>query len=248
MIRFVAKVVEALAHPPRTDVRQPGTWITRSPDWLEYFGLALSVHHTATHEPLVLTSFETAFRNTCESVGWSSDPPASPTRRFIDLIVQPGTGPARRLSLKSTAARNFSESTAHISKLTEAAWIQDQRKAQDRRRKILGIFRDYAEAVDSIVLLRAFRLGTSIPFRYQFLEIPASILPQFKNLRWQTFSGTHRFSHIDPAKQLSPRSRLTDRMRRLPLGAFGLMPVSFTRNGTMGKNQLQVPLALRTEG
>ena len=180
-------MVEAWANPPRTDVRQPGTWITRSPDWLEYFGLALSVHHAATNEPLVLTSFETAFRNACESVGWNSGPPASPTQRFIDLIVQSGTGPARRLSLKSTAARNLNESTAHISKLTEAAWIQDQRKPQDRRRKILEIFRDYAEAVDSIVLLRAFRLGTSIPFRYQLLEIPTSIFASIQELPMADF-------------------------------------------------------------
>ena len=68
-IAFVAQVVESLSHPPRSDIQAPGTWITGSPDWMEYFGLALSVHHAATTEPLQLTAFETVFRNACAAAG-----------------------------------------------------------------------------------------------------------------------------------------------------------------------------------
>ena len=50
-IEFVAMVVESLANPPRADIREQGTWLTGSPEWMEYFGLALSVHHGATTEP-----------------------------------------------------------------------------------------------------------------------------------------------------------------------------------------------------
>ena len=42
---FVATVVESLSNPPRADVREQGTWLTGSPKWMEYFSLALSVHH-----------------------------------------------------------------------------------------------------------------------------------------------------------------------------------------------------------
>ena len=151
-IRFAARVVDALSDPPRTDVLAPGTWITRSKDWMEYFSLALSLHHAATREPLQLTSFETVFRNACESVGWTVAPPGSRTKRFVDLEVTTDDGLSRRLSLKSTAARNLSKNTAHISKLTEAAWIQDVRKSRDRRVRLLDLFAEYQRAVDAIVM------------------------------------------------------------------------------------------------
>lgn len=174
-IRFVANVVDSLSNPPRVSIRERGTWITGSPDWIEYFGLAISVHHGATTEPLGLTSFETVFRNACESVNWTLDPPGSATRRFVDLVVKTGSGRTRRISLKSTAAANLSQTRAHISKLTEAAWIQDARMARHRRRSTRTLFRQYQQAVDSIIMLRAFRNGLQTPNRYQLIEIPSSL-------------------------------------------------------------------------
>ena len=141
-VEFVVTVVKSLSNPPRADIRQQGTWLTGSPEWMEYFGLALSVHHGATPEPLALTAFETVFRNACRAAGWILDPPGSATRRFVDLEVVSGAGPARRFSLKSTAAKNLSEATAQISKLTEAAWIQDARTPRDRRARISELFRN----------------------------------------------------------------------------------------------------------
>lgn len=175
-IEFVATVVASLANPPSADIRAHGTWLTGVAPWIEYFGLALSVHHSATTEPLGLTAFEAVFRNACEHVDWTVDPPGSPTQRFVDLTVETGDGPPRRLSLKSTAEQKLSERTAKISKLTEASWIQDERKPTGRRRAMRQLFREYQAAVSSIILLRAFRRGTGvIPHRYQLLEIPARI-------------------------------------------------------------------------
>ncbi len=175
-IEFVATVVSSLSNPPSADIRSPGTWLTSVGAWIEYFGLALSVHHSATTEPLGLTAFESVFRNACQHVGWAVDPLGSPTRRFVDLIVQPASGPKRRLSLKSTAAARLSETSAHISKLTEAAWIQDERTATGRRNRTLELFREYQAAVTAIIILRAFRAGpATTPNRYQLLEIPATI-------------------------------------------------------------------------
>ena len=119
--------------------------------------------------------FETVFRNACTSVNWKVDDPGSPTRRFVDLEVQAGNEPKRRISLKSTSAKNLSETRVHISKLTEAAWIQDLRRAQERRNQTLSLFNDYTNAVDAIVMLRAFREGNNIPHRYQLIEIPTAI-------------------------------------------------------------------------
>ena len=123
----------------------------------EYFGLALSVHHGATMEPLRLTSFETVFRNACEHVGWNVLPPRSQTQRFIDMTVSPRPDMTLNLSLKSTAARNLSKTSLHISKLTEASWIQDIRKASQRRFETINLFRAYRQAVSHIIMLRAFR-------------------------------------------------------------------------------------------
>ena len=179
-VEFVSRMVDSLSRPPRADTLGE-TWITASPEWVEYFGLALSVHHGTTFEPLALTAFEAVFRNACEYVHWPTDPPGSLTRRFVDVTVEAG-GETRKLSLKSTAPRKLSESTAHISKLTEAAWIQDARTPSARRDAMLTLFREYREAVDAILMLRAFRQGTDVPpRRYQLVEIPGRVFDSIQS-------------------------------------------------------------------
>ena len=116
-VRFVARMVDSLSSPPSATSREPITWISRAPDWIEYFGLALSVHHGTTTDALGLNGFETAFGNACESVGWNVEWATSTTHRFSDLTVTDNEGRSRRLSLKSTAARSLSERSVHISKL-----------------------------------------------------------------------------------------------------------------------------------
>lgn len=189
-VAFVAKVVESLAHPPHAEtIRSPGTWLTARADWIEYFGLALSLHHAATTEPLKLMSFETVFRNACEHVGWEVDPSKSATQRFVDMTVYHGTS-SRRLSLKSTAMKRLQKSVVHISKLTEAAWIQDARTARSRRNRTLALFREFQEAVSEIIMLRAFGgAPDEVPGLYQLVEIPASIFDSIQHEPLATFSS-----------------------------------------------------------
>ena len=187
-IEFVARVMESLAKPPSANIRSRGTWLTGEPDWIEYFGLALSVHHGATTEPLGLSSFETVFRNACEHLNWSVDPPGSRTQRFVDMVVRPKSGNRRRLSLKSTAAKNLTKTALHISKLTEAAWIQDVRTARDRRDRTLELFRQYQRAVTQIVMLRAFREDIGkIPHKHQLVEVPISIFNSIQQTPLKVF-------------------------------------------------------------
>lgn len=181
-IEFVARVVDSLSNPPSLDIREHGTWLTGVPAWIEYFGLALSVHHSATTEPLAISGFEAVFRNACDHVEWGTDPPGSSTRRFVDVIVEPTGDVERRLSLKSTAAKKLSETSLHISKLTEAAWIQDARTPTARRQETQKLFRQYQEAVSHIVMLRAFRGGPSeAPRCYQLVEVPAAIFDSIQS-------------------------------------------------------------------
>ena len=188
-IRFVTRMVDSLSSPPTSTIREPNAWISRSSDWVEYFGLALSVHHGTTIEALGLNGFETTFGNACESVGWEVEWAESMTHRFSDLTVTDDANTSRKLSLKSTAAQAISRKTAHISKLTEAAWIQDTRTARERRRLTLQLFREYTGAVDSIVMLRAFRKRNEIPTRYQLLEVPTAIFHSLQNATLSQFSS-----------------------------------------------------------
>jgi len=175
-IEFAAKVIGSLTNPPRPDIRRHGIWLTEDKEWIEYFGLALSLHHSATTDPLGLTAFEAVFRNACDHLGWPVDPPGSRIRRFVDLTVRPGRGPERRLSLKSTAAKRLSKTALHISKLTEATWIQDARTERDRQNRIQELFRQYQSPVTHIIMLRASREDNEhVPRLYQIVEIPADI-------------------------------------------------------------------------
>lgn len=111
-VRFVARMVDSLSDPPQAQgASSRRTWITAEPDWVEYFGLLVSAHHGLAIDALKETGFENAFRDACEAVGWSVDPPASATRRFVDVTVQASDGRRRRLSLKSTAAQRLSKPT-----------------------------------------------------------------------------------------------------------------------------------------
>ena len=185
-VEFVARMVDSLSRPPRADTIGE-TWITASPEWVEYFGLALSVHHGTTHEPLAQTAFETVFRNACEYVRWPIDAPGSLTQRFVDTTVEAG-GETRKLSLKSTGALKFTKTSVHISKLTEAAWIQDARTPKARRDELLALFREYREAVDAILMLRAFRRRADLlPQRYQLVEIPGRVFDSIQDASLRDF-------------------------------------------------------------
>lgn len=186
-IRFVARMVDSLSVPPVARARSPSSWL---PDeWIEYFGLALSVHHGTTTEPLAQKGFEAVFRNACESVGWEVGEYGSETQRFLDLEVSPEVGRKLKLSLKSTAAQRLSQTSVHISKLTEAAWIQDMRTARERRNRTVALFRDYMNAVDSIMMLRAFRSGQSVPTYYQLVEIPSEVFRSIQSVPLEVFNA-----------------------------------------------------------
>ena len=75
----------------------------------------------------------------------------------------------RRISLKSSKAKSLRNKTLHISKLTEAAWIQDCRTAAKRREHTHRLFREYCGDVDAIIQLRYFR----DLHLYELVDIPS---------------------------------------------------------------------------
>lgn len=91
----------------------------------------------------------------------------------------------RRLSLKSSKAKSLRIAKLHISKLTEAAWIQDCRTAAKRREHTHQLFRQYCDEVDAIVQLRYFQSRSL----YELVEIPVSLFLQVLKVRKTHFSA-----------------------------------------------------------
>lgn len=149
----------------------PGSWLA-VPAWADAFVARLKAHHALNVEPLATLSFEAAFNAACEAAGWSVVPAPSATHRFFDTTIAMPEGEAITLSLKTTAPKKLKPLELSISKLTEAAWIQDARRQADRHEMLLEVFRKFREQTTSIIQLRCFR---GEPLRYELVEIPSSI-------------------------------------------------------------------------
>ena len=131
------------------------------------FRSKLLTHHCFMGSPLFQDSFDSAFMAACLHAGHRVEQ-APEGQRFWDVLVD-----GKRISLKSSKARSLRDQTLHISKLTEAAWIQDCRTATKRREHTHCLFREYCEEVDAIVQLRYFRSQRL----YELVEIPVSLFP-----------------------------------------------------------------------
>jgi len=132
------------------------------------FRSKLLTHHCFIGSPLFQESFDSAFMSACSHAGFGVTP-APPGQRFWDVMVG-----GKKISLKSSKAKNLRENILHISKLTEAAWIQDCRTAAKRREHTIKLFKEYCSEVDSILQLRYFRSTR----RYELVEIPVPLFSQ----------------------------------------------------------------------
>lgn len=131
--------------------------------------------------PLGTLQFEAAFNGACKAAGWEVEPAKSATQRFYDTVIRDRDGSEKRLSLKASSAKEIRPDIIHISKLTEAAWIQDARKQVDRRGAIVKAFQEYQDETNSIFILRAFPKEGYKVF-YELAEIPTSIFNEVMSL------------------------------------------------------------------
>ena len=143
------------------------------------FRSKLLTHHCFMGSPLFQESFDSAFITACSHAGHQVDE-AAEGQRFWDVMID-----GRRISLKSSKAKNLREGTLHISKLTEAAWIQDCRTATKRQEHTRRLFRDYCDEVDAIVQLRYFQSLR----RYELDEIPVSLFSQVLDVGKKHFAA-----------------------------------------------------------
>jgi hypothetical protein len=152
----------------------PSTWLT-TPAWSDSFVARLRAHHALSIAPLSTTQFEASFNEACLAAGWTVTAAASATHRFFDTTIATDSGAPLHLSLKASAAQGMRAGSVHISKLTEAAWIQDVRRQSDRRDNIVKLFREYQRSTSSIMMLRGFREREGYAVLYELLEIPTAV-------------------------------------------------------------------------
>lgn len=164
--RRLREFVRALRTPCTLHMSPDSPW--NSDEFESEFRSKLLTHHCFMGAPLFQESFDSAFAAACSHAGHDVEM-APDGQRFWDVTVD-----GRKISLKSSKAKNLRESTLHISKLTEAAWIQDCRTARKRQEHTRRLFRQYCDDVDAIVQLRYF--GSSL--RYELVEIPVSLFSQ----------------------------------------------------------------------
>lgn len=136
--------------------------------FVQEFRATLLIHHYFLKSPLATGSFEAAFIRAAKAAGHVANK-APDGSRFWDVEID-----GRKISLKSTAAAGLKVGTLHISKLCEAAWIQDMRGAAQREDATKRLFADYASKVDSIVQFRLFKASAF----YEMVEIPVALLKQ----------------------------------------------------------------------
>ena len=143
------------------------------------FRSKLLTHHCFMGSPLFQESFDSAFMAACSHAGHRVEE-APDGQRFWDLKVD-----GRKISLKSSKSKSLHEDTLHISKLTEAAWIQDCRTATKRHEYTRRLFQEYCEEVDAIVQLRYFQSS----HRYELVEIPVSLFSQIMDVGRKHFTA-----------------------------------------------------------
>jgi len=164
--RRLREFIDALRTPCEADINPESNW--SSDEFESEFRSKLLTHHCFMGSPLFQESFDSALMAACTHAGHPVEP--APTgQRFWDVMVD-----GRRISLKSSKAKSLQRKTLHISKLTEAAWIQDCRTATKRREHTHRLFREYCGEVDAILQLRYFHALR----RYELVEIPVSLFSQ----------------------------------------------------------------------
>lgn len=175
--RRLREFLDALRTPCETEINPESSW--NSDEFESEFRSKLLTHHCFMGSPLFQESFDSAFMAACTQARHLVEP-APPGQRFWDVMVD-----GRRISLKSSKAKSLRRETLHISKLTEAAWIQDCRTATKRREHTHRLFREYCDEVDAIVQLRYF---SSLHF-YELVEIPTPLFRQVLDVSRVHFSA-----------------------------------------------------------
>lgn len=175
--RRVEELLSALRTETETWIN-PSSWLLNAP-FAEEFQSRLLVQHVFMGSPLFQEGFDAAFVASARVAGKTvSTAPAG--KRFWDVAVD-----GAQVSLKSSKAKSLRNDILHISKLTEAAWIQDCRTARLRQDRTCGLFEEYTAEVQSIFQLRFFQRAHV----YELVEVPITLFKQVLLLPTSEFNA-----------------------------------------------------------
>lgn len=192
------------------------TWVNPdsdlvTPAFREELDFRLTTHHALQSKPLGRVPFEDAFRAGCVASGLEVGPVMSATEKYIDLVVDD-----QRIALKTTSAKNVDPRYAHISKLCEAAWIQDVRGPAQRQERTFDLFRLYLGTVDRLFQLRV--IPDSESWSYELLEIPMDLFRGILLLHRDAFTADGPSVRVEDSRGYALTLRLDRSDAKITIG------------------------------
>lgn len=181
-LRQIRNIVKSMLRPI-TEIINPDSNLIGDAFSAE-FKARLQAHHGTHATALDRLAFENALAASCMAEGMTVEMAPSRTTRFWDLRVN-----GAQFSAKSTNASNIKPYELHISKLSEAAWIQDCRSARMRYERTMALFGEFLEAVQRWIVLRAYTLKNDPAQIYELVEIPMSLFATVEDLSVQDFTS-----------------------------------------------------------
>jgi len=176
--RMLREVLKVLREPVR-EILLPGSDLVDS-RFAEEFRSRILLQHGLQGSPLFQDTFDAAFLKAAQASGRKAVAQEGETNRFWDLMLD-----GEKISLKSSKAQNLQVSMLHISKLSEAAWIQDCRSAKARRDRTLELFDKFLTTVHRIFQLRYFQKKRL----YELVEIPMGLIAPILDAPVTAFSA-----------------------------------------------------------
>jgi hypothetical protein len=179
-IRRVLSITRALARDIR-EVLNSGSLVVTRP-FADEFRMRLLAHHATHTTKLDRLGFENAFLAASKAAGRETEEAPSRTTRFWDVRVDDV-----QTALKSEGARNMKADYLHISKLSEAAWIQDVRSAKSRHEHMVAFMFDFLDAVEDMFVLRISYARDLVT--YELVEIPVDHFRRILDLPISAFDS-----------------------------------------------------------
>ncbi len=173
------RIAQGLRRPTDELINPTSRVVT--PRFAAEFRARLLSHHATHAKPIGRTEFENVFVAASRAARRRAKAAPSATTRFWDVSVR-----GKRISLKTEGAKAMKSDFIHISKLSEAAWIQDVRSGKDRHRHTVNLIDELLEAVDEMFILRV-RAGAEP--EYELVEIPVDHFARIRLLPRKAFDS-----------------------------------------------------------
>ncbi|HEY2335473.1 MAG TPA: hypothetical protein VGH58_10775 [Solirubrobacterales bacterium] len=152
------------------------------PEFVAEFRARLQAHHATHTTQMDRLGFENAFLSASRAAGFDATEAPSRTTRFYDATISD-----ERVALKTEGAKSLKADKLHISKLSEAAWIQDMRSARKRYERSMEFIDAFLAAVDRIFMLRYYQASPTP--HYELVEIPVSHFERVRELTPSDFES-----------------------------------------------------------